>query len=313
MQKLQHSEPLLTSPLPDYPWQKVATDLFEWRNSSYVLVVDYYSRYIELAKLSSTTSSEVIKHLKSFFSRHGVPQIVVSDNGPQYSAAVFKEFATQYSFTHTTSSPQFPQANGAAERAVRTIKDLLKKSDDPYLAILTYRSTPLENGYSPAELLMGRKLRTTIPTTLQTMKPQLPKMSQLQNREKKIKKRQQQNFNRRHKATNLKPLSKGDTVWLPDRKCKGTVTQNYALKSHVVQTNEQGTNRHAQNCKMLLPLPSVEKTIKPNTNTSETLNNIKRPVVTIPIEQHPTSQHPENHQVTKTRSGCVSKPTERYS
>lgn len=50
-QKLQHSEPLQTSPLPDHPWQKVATDLFEWRNSSYVLVVDYYPRYIELAKL----------------------------------------------------------------------------------------------------------------------------------------------------------------------------------------------------------------------------------------------------------------------
>ena len=123
---------------------------------------------LTLAKLSSTTSSEIIKHLKSFFSQHGVPQIIVSDNGPQYSAAVFKEFTTQYSFTHmhTTSSPQFPEANGAAERAVCTIKDLLNKSDDHYLAILTYRSTPLENGYSPAELLMDRKLRTTIPTTL---------------------------------------------------------------------------------------------------------------------------------------------------
>ena len=93
----------------------------------------------------------------------------MSDNGPP---AVFKEFATQYGFTDTTSSPQFPEANGAAERAVRTIKDLLNKCDDPYLAILTYRPTPQENGYSPpAELLMGRKLRTTITATLQTMKP----------------------------------------------------------------------------------------------------------------------------------------------
>ena len=99
----------------------------------------------------------------------------MSNNEPQYSAAVFIEFATQYGFTHTTSIPQFLQASGAAERAVRTIKDLLNKSDDPYLAILTYRSTPLENGYSPAELLMGRKLRTTIPTTLQTMNHDYPK------------------------------------------------------------------------------------------------------------------------------------------
>ena len=89
--------------------------------------MDYYSRYIELAKLSSTTSSEVIKHLKSFFSRHGVPQIIVSDNGPQYCATLFKDFANLYGFTHTTSSPLFPQATGAAKRAVRTIKDLFNK------------------------------------------------------------------------------------------------------------------------------------------------------------------------------------------
>ena len=94
MQKLQNSEPLLISPLPDYPWEKVATDLVEWRNSSYVLVVDYYSCYIKLAKLSSTTSSEVIKHLKSFFCRHGVPQIVVSNNEPQHLAAVFKQLSS---------------------------------------------------------------------------------------------------------------------------------------------------------------------------------------------------------------------------
>ena len=99
-----------------------------------------------------------------------VTQIVLSDNGPQYSAAVFKESATQYSFTHTTSKSQFPQANGADERAVHTIKDLLNKSDDPNLAILTWKSTPLENGYRPAELSMGRKLRPRISTTLQIIK-----------------------------------------------------------------------------------------------------------------------------------------------
>jgi len=57
--KVQHQEPLLPSALPEYPWQKVATDLFEWNNSTYLLVVDYYSRYVELAKLTSTTSTAV--------------------------------------------------------------------------------------------------------------------------------------------------------------------------------------------------------------------------------------------------------------
>ena len=82
----------------------------------------------------------------------------MSDNGSQYSAAVFKDFVDKYGFTHTTSSPQYPQENEAAEHAVCTVKDLLNKSEDPYLAIIAYRSTPLENGYSRAEFLMGRKL-----------------------------------------------------------------------------------------------------------------------------------------------------------
>ena len=88
----------------------------------------------------------VISHLKSIFARHGIPEVVVSDNGPQYSSAVFEEFSKEYEFDHVTSSPKYPQANGEAERAVKTIKQLLEKNSDPYLALLVYRSTPLENG-----------------------------------------------------------------------------------------------------------------------------------------------------------------------
>ena len=162
--RYQHAEPLLSSDFPDYPWQRVASDLFEWKKSKYLLVIDYYSRFIEIARVSTATSNDVITHMKSIFACHGVLECLTSDNGPQYTADVFKTFAKQYGFTHLTSSPRYPQGNGAAERAVRTVKSLLEKSDDPYVALMSYRSTPLENGYSPAELLMGRKLRTTIPT-----------------------------------------------------------------------------------------------------------------------------------------------------
>ena len=143
-------------------WQKVGTDLLEWKKKDYLLVVDYYSRFIEVSKLTSTTAASAITHLKSIFARHGIPQVVVSENGPQYSAAAFSEFSKEYGFTHYTSSPKFPQANGEAERAVKTVKQFLEKNSDLYMAMLAYRSTPLENGHSPAELLMGRKLRTTL-------------------------------------------------------------------------------------------------------------------------------------------------------
>ena len=151
--RLQHPESLIPSPLPSRPWQKIASDLFKWKKVDYLLVVDCYSRYIEVAKLTSTSANSVITHLKSIFSRHGIPETLISDNGPQYAAAAFTEFAKEYGFNHNTSSPKYPQANGAAERAVKTVKQLLLKNEDPYMVMLIYRATPLENGYSPAELL----------------------------------------------------------------------------------------------------------------------------------------------------------------
>ena len=63
----QRAQPLMPTPLPELPWQMVGTDLLEWRGQSYLLVVDYYSRYIEIAKLRSTTAEEVITHTKSIF------------------------------------------------------------------------------------------------------------------------------------------------------------------------------------------------------------------------------------------------------
>ena len=234
--RLNHVEPLLPSPFPNRPWEKVGTDIFEWRNSSYLLVIDYYSRYIEVAKLSSMTSQNIVQHLKSIFARHGIPETVVSDNGPQYSAALFKSFSEQYGFTHVTSSPKYPQANGAAERAVRTVKGLLNKSDDPYLAMLAYRSTPLENGYSPAELLMGRRLHTTIPVLPKQLKPKLPDANKLRKKEKSMRKRQKINFDQRHRAKDLIPLQKGESVWIIDIEAEGVVTEELSNRSYMVQT-----------------------------------------------------------------------------
>ena len=117
----QH-EPLKPSEFPDRLWQRVATDLFNWQSHNYILVIDYYSRYIEIAKLNDLDSATTIRVLKSIFARHGVPEIVVFDNGPQYASQRFKHFAQDYSFTSVTSSPHYPQGNGEAERAVRTVK-----------------------------------------------------------------------------------------------------------------------------------------------------------------------------------------------
>ena len=77
--------------------------------------------------------AEVVNQSKSILSRHGIPDEIVSDNGPQYSSHEYATFAKEYGFRHVTSSPKYPQANGESERAVKTVKSLLQKGEDPYL------------------------------------------------------------------------------------------------------------------------------------------------------------------------------------
>ena len=130
-----------------------------------------------------------------------------------------------------TSSPHYPQSNGEAEWAVQTVKNLLRKVGDPYLALLSYRSTPLKCGFSPSELLMSRKLRTNVPITRESLKPAVPDPALLQEREELYRNRVHENYDQHHGVRDLEPLSPGQAVWIPDR----------GEEAHVVQ--EAGTPR----------------------------------------------------------------------
>ena len=112
---------MIPSTISELPWQAVGTDLFQWSGSNYVLVVDYMSRFFEVAKLENSTSSTVIHHMKLFFSRHGIPREERSDNGPCFSSADFKKFSKDWGFKHTASSPYISHSNGLAEIYVKGI------------------------------------------------------------------------------------------------------------------------------------------------------------------------------------------------
>ena len=103
-------------------------------------------------------------------------------------------------FKHIASSPRYAQSNGLAERGVQAIKMMLKKWDDPYIALPSYSATPLANGYSPVELLMGRKLQTLLPIAPKQLKPKLPNFRSLRENEKESKLKQKRNYERRHRA-----------------------------------------------------------------------------------------------------------------
>ena len=176
----QGQEPLLPHEVPNRPWNKVAVDLFQFRNKYFLITADYYSGFYEVKCMQTTHASAVIQVLKSQFARHGIPQTVVSDNGPQYACDEFKTFAAAWEFHHVTSSTHHPKSNGRVEAAVKACKSLIKKteesSEEVQLALLAACNTPVEGlDASPVQLLFGCHTRSLLPRHCSLVQPSTPK------------------------------------------------------------------------------------------------------------------------------------------
>ena len=211
-------------------------------------------------------------------------------------------FATDYGFYHQTSSRNHPQSNGEAEHAVQTVKSILNKAEDPYLGLLAYRIAPLANGYSPAELLMGRKPRSTVPMIPELYKPKLLPHSEISQKEHQYRSKQQSNFNKWHRTHQLKPLKTGDQVWIPELHQQATVLREVAPRSYLIQTPRGRIRRNRQQ------LTFLNATV--NTSPDET-----RPVTdsVTPTSPDDTPHCEPPPGATITRSGCVSKPPDRLN
>ncbi|KAL5470941.1 hypothetical protein EMCRGX_G029003 [Ephydatia muelleri] len=168
----EHETLLFSWNVPTEPWQRIHIDYAgPFEGSSWLVVVDAFSKWIEIKPQRSTTTSGTVKALREIFCRFGLPRVIVSDNGPQFSSQEFKQFCDSNNIVHIRSTPYHPKTNGLAERAVRTFKERFLASqgstDDVELRLqrflLSYRNTPHKStGRAPAEMLMGRKLRTKL-------------------------------------------------------------------------------------------------------------------------------------------------------
>ena len=194
-----HKEPMIPHQLPDRPWEQVSADYFTLCNQDYLLVVDFYSKYPEVIPMMSKTANATIAALTS--------SLLITCH------LIAKNFLKKWSFKVVTSSPKYPQSNGLAERNVQAIKKLLKKAregeNDEQLALLELCNTPITGmSYSPAQLLMNRRLRGSLPFTAKSLEPSVPEgaKSQLQNRQKK----QKDQFDKHTKS--LPPLKPDDVV-----------------------------------------------------------------------------------------------------
>ena len=159
---------LICHEIPSRPWQILGTDLIDWNGSKWPIIVDYYTKYPFVRKLGNPCSSNrVVSATKQLFSEMGIPEKIISDNGPHFSSSCYTQFASEWKFYHTTSSPNYPRSNGFVERQIQTVGILQKcyqSKGDLDMGLLCLRTTPVDHQIkSPAELLFGRKLKSNLP------------------------------------------------------------------------------------------------------------------------------------------------------
>ena len=234
-------EPLTQHEEGQYPREKCGVDLFECNGKMYLICVDYYSNFIEIDVMYSTTAQNIVYALKKNFARYGIPKMVVSDCGPQFTSEYFQSFCKSWCITHVTSSPGHQRENGRAEAAVKSIKYMLKKTTsenaDQYLALLEMRNTPRQDvNRSPAELAFGRNVRSIIPA--QTKPSGVLNTTKREQRKKAIKKHYDQH------AKPLPELKPGDKVFFqsPHKEGweQGIVTKKLRSRTYIVK-NPHGT------------------------------------------------------------------------
>lgn len=115
-------EPMISHEIPELPWLKVGADIFEISGQSFLLVVDYFSKYPEVLNIRDKTAHTVINKMKSVFARVGIPKEIVCDHVP-FASQEMRKFATAWGIKLTHSSPGYAQSNGLAERTVKTVKE----------------------------------------------------------------------------------------------------------------------------------------------------------------------------------------------
>lgn len=206
------NEPMLAHKVPIQQFAKVGTDVMYHRGAPYLILVDYMSDFIEVTKLVDEAASTVVEACKEVFASHGIPCVLHSDNAPYYVSSKFKEFATDWRFEHTTSSPYHSRSNGKAESAVKIIKNILRKAEDPWKAILEWRSAPNNDFRSPAERLYSRRLRTMVPQPAEAMRVQRPDLDEIATARTERQKRMTGAFNKSTKE--LDKLQIGQPVLL---------------------------------------------------------------------------------------------------
>ncbi|XP_040578325.1 uncharacterized protein K02A2.6 [Lepeophtheirus salmonis] len=287
-------EPLKSDPAPRDVFQEIATDFFEVRGKHYLAIVDRYSNFLLVHKFSSApTSKSLISSLLHHIATFGRPLRIFSDGGLQFTAAETQNFFARWGIAHRLSSPHFPQSNGLAESAVKSIKALLLKTGNTESeafqeGLLELRNTPLRHGsLSPSQIVFGRPMRSRLPARNLSLAEDW--QERLNEHDRHIAKQHEYAKNHYNKTSNeLKPIPIGSKVWIQDP------TSKIWDRTAAVQGKKQDREyllllpsgrtlcrnrrfiRILRTREDIITMPQCESTLKDNSQTDEP-SNLQRP------------------------------------
>ena len=179
-QPAQPKLPLMQPELPSRPWEKIGADLFHFKGAVYLMIVDYYSRFPVVRKLSDMKVDTVSAQITGVLSEYGIPASIQTDFGSQFAADAFKESCRSCGIDLLFSSPYHHQTNGLTEKLVGVCKNLwikaLESNQCPHTALWMYSNTPIDDVLpSPYELLTGRKPKSLLPDSSSGLKATHPR------------------------------------------------------------------------------------------------------------------------------------------
>ena len=298
--KQNQREPMLPHPIPTRPWEKLGVDYFSFE---YLLAVDYYSKY-------SKTAESTITVLKGLLARHGIPQEVVADNMP-FNSRAFKVFANQWDFTEVLNTLNPMVLWNVMYRPLSTFCD---EAGDKQMALLEFRNTPITGiDKSPAQLLMSRRLRASLPMTGTMLKPEVPENTRV-----KLDHRQQKQKRSYDKTTKLLPeLKPGDVIryqkgrlWMP----AVVIGKHSTPRSYNIKTGNGNTlRRNRRHLRKTIevppppPAPDLDDFVCEDNHSAATADGPS-------VDQPPVAPQPQvgRSTETRTRSGRIVRPPLRF-
>ena len=301
--KLPVKTTLSSWPVPERPWARVHVDFAgPHEGQNFMVVVDAYSKWPEIFIMDRTTTTATINQLQKLFAQFGMPELLVSDNGTQFTSAAFSDFCSRNGIKHMRSSAYHPQSNGQAERFVDTFKRALLKlkgegttAETLQTFLLSYRSTPnasLTDNITPAEAFLSRPLRTS----MDLIRP----VEQSKRRNEQM----ESQFNKHHGAR-FRAYKPGDPVYARDFRGQqptwspGKIIRKRGKVLYEVQVDSRTWIRHANQLRAC-PASQLQKSeSSPSDDTLECLLDTfsldpLQPVINLPA---PAVEPPRNPDV----------------